>query len=414
MADFTLSPAQRSLFLAAAKKFGTPLYLYDQQVIQDRCRRLQAAIPYPKLKLLYAMKANSNPAIIKTIHGEGFGIDSVSLGEVLLARKAGVPGRDILFTNNNVGDNELEGAAKAGATLNIDSLEVLARQPKGRRVFVRINGPVGAGHHDHCITGGPTSKFGVAWELIPEVLKTAQRRGVKIVGVHQHIGSGILDASRFFTAIDVLTQALRTHRFPDLEAIDFGGGIGIPYRPTENHVDLTALGKGIAGRFQEFCRHIGRELTLMIEPGRFLVAESGYLLSRATVIKPTPYDRTFAGIDTGFNHLVRPTMYGSYHHITNLSRPNGPEKTQLIAGNICETGDIFTRRDDNNGAEPRRLPEVYTGDILCFHCAGAYGFAMSSEYNTRPRPAEAILNGKKLTLIRKRKSFEQLVAEITK
>ncbi|MGH7145091.1 MAG: diaminopimelate decarboxylase [Planctomycetota bacterium] len=411
MADFSISPARRSLFLAAAQKFGLPLYLYDRHIIEDRCRRLQAAIVFPKHKLLYAMKANSNPAIIRLIHGQGFGIDAVSLGEVLLARAAGVPGKEILFTNNNVSDAELEGAAKAGATLNIDSLEVLRRQPRGRCVFVRINGPVGAGHHDHCITGGPTSKFGIAWEWIPEVLKIAKSRGVKIVGVHQHIGSGILDASRFLTAIDILTEALRTHRFPDLETIDFGGGIGIPYRPAETSVDLTALGRGISDRFADFCRTIGRELTLTIEPGRFLVAESGYLLARATVVKPTPYNRTFVGIDTGFNHLVRPTMYGSYHQISNLSRPKAPAKDLYIAGNICETGDIFTRRDDNNGAEPRRLPEVRTGDVVCFHCAGAYGFAMASEYNTRPRPAEALIDGKKLTLIRKRKTFQQLVAE---
>lgn len=413
MADFTLSPVQRKRFLAAAKKFGTPLYLYDRSIIEDRCRRLKAAMVYPQTRLLYAMKANSNPEIIRLIHKQGFGIDAVSLGEVLLARKAGVPGRDILFTNNNVEQAELEGAAKAGATLNIDSLEVLSRQPAGRRLFVRINGPVGAGHHDHCITGGPTSKFGIAWERIPEVLRIAKQRRVKIVGVHQHIGSGILDASRFLTAIDILTKALSTHPFPDLETIDFGGGIGIPYRPKESAVDLTALGKGIAGRFEAFCKTIGRPLTLMIEPGRFLVAESGYLLAQATVVKPTPYNRTFVGINTGFNHLVRPTMYGSYHHITNLSR-NAAAKPLYIAGNICETGDIFTRRDDNNGAEPRQLPDVKTGDVVCFHCAGAYGYAMSSEYNTRPRPAEALLDGAKLSLIRKRKSFEQLVAELTR
>jgi diaminopimelate decarboxylase len=230
--------------------------------------------------------------------------------------------------------------------------------------------------------------------------------------VHQHIGSGIRDVAKFKEAMDVLLTVLRKYTLPDLEYVNFGGGIGVPYRPTEQAIDLQKFGATLAATFAAFCTEAGKPLTLLIEPGRFPVAEAGYLVTRVNTIKVTPYERTFVGVDTGFNHLVRPTMYGSYHHITNLSNPRGHPQAYFVAGNICESGDIFTRGDgDDNVAAARELPEVRRGDLLAIHNAGAYGYVMASEYNMRPRPAEVLLDKGTLTLARKRKTFEDMAAE---
>src|SRR5205814_931619 len=201
------------------------------------------------------------------------------------------------------------------------------------------------GHHDHVITCGPESKFGVPWEQVPDILKITADRKLKLIGVHQHIGSGIREVEKFAEAMEVLLSVLRMHTLPDLEFVNFGGGVGVPYRPTEKPIDLKSFGAMLSSRFASFCKDAGKDLTLVLEPGRFPVAESGYLVARVNTIKETPYNKTFAGVDTGFNHLVRPTMYGSYHHITNLSHPGGALKPYYVAGNICESGDIFTRGD---------------------------------------------------------------------
>ncbi|MCY3023735.1 MAG: diaminopimelate decarboxylase [Planctomycetota bacterium] len=402
--------------IQAAERFGTPVYVYDQATILDRCRSLLAAIPYPRKKLLYAVKANSNQAVVKTILGAGFGLDCVSIGEVLLGRTLGAG--TILYTHNNVADAEFSAAvkmaraAKPRVWINCDSLQRLADLPRRSACFVRINGPVGGGHHDHVITGGPDSKFGIPWEQMPEALSLAAARQHRIIGVHQHIGSGIRDVAKFERAIEVLLSVVRRYRFPDLEYVNFGGGIGVPYRPTEQPMDLRAFGAMLTGRFSEFCREAGRDLTLMLEPGRFPVAEAGYLVVRANTIKETPYGKTYVGVDSGFNHLVRPTMYGSYHHITNASNPRGKTRPYYVAGYICESGDIFTRGDgDENRAAPRELPEVRRGDLLVLHNAGAYGYVMASEYNMRPRPPEVLLSGGKLVLARRAKTVGELVRE---
>jgi diaminopimelate decarboxylase len=361
------------------------------------------------------VKANNNPAVVRTILDAGFGIECVSLGEVLLASK--LSAKKILYTSNNVGDAEFSAVVAlarkhGGIWVNCDSLQRLGDMPAGSSCFVRVNGPVGGGHHDHVITCGPESKFGIPWEQIPDALKLAASRKVKIVGVHQHIGSGVREVERFRQAVEILLGVLRKNRFPDLEFVDFGGGIGVPYRPAEKHIDLTAFGAMLTSCFGSFCHAAGKELTLMLEPGRFPVAEAGYLLARVNTLKETPYGRTYAGVDSGFNHLVRPMMYGSYHHITNVTNPQGKERDYYVCGNICESGDIFTRGDsDDNRAAPRKLPEIRRGDLLTFHNAGAYGHVMASEYNFRPRPAEVLLDGRKLVLTRRAKTFEQLVKD---
>ncbi|HYG74299.1 MAG TPA: diaminopimelate decarboxylase [Planctomycetota bacterium] len=405
----------RDSLVSAAKTYGTPVYVYDKATILERCRSLQDAITFPKKKLLYAMKANSNQAVVRTILSAGFGLDCVSLGEVLFALQLGAD--RILYTNNNVADDEFNAVVKLSKEtgkiwINCDSIQRLGDLPEGSSCFARINGPVGGGHHDHVITCGPESKFGIPWEHVPEMLKVAAARKLKLVGVHQHIGSGIREVEKFSQAMEILLSVLRKHKLPDLETVNFGGGIGVPYRPTEKPIDLKSFGAMLSTNFSAFCKEAGKDLTLVLEPGRFPVAESGYLVTKVNTIKETPYSKTFVGVDSGFNHLVRPTMYGSYHHITNLTNPNGAPKAYYVAGNICESGDIFTRGSgDDNHAASRDLPEVRRGDLLVLHNAGAYGYVMASEYNMRPRPPEVLLDGKELKLARRAKSWDEMVKE---
>lgn len=407
-------PALRTSLIQAAELFGTPVYVYDKATISARCKALSECITYPKTTLLYAMKANSNRAVLKTIIDAGFSVDCVSLGEALFAKR--LSAKHILYTNNNVNDSEFKAvvqlAESGGVWINCDSMQRLGDLPEGSSCFVRINGPVGGGHHHHVITGGPESKFGIPWEQTPQVLELVANRKLKLVGIHQHIGSGIRDVAKFKEAMEVLLTVARKYTLPDLQYINFGGGIGVPYRPTEQPIDLKTFGAELSATFSAFCKEAGKELTMMLEPGRFPVAECGYLVARVNTIKETPYGRTFAGVDTGFNHLVRPTMYGSYHHITNLSNPDGAVKPFYVAGNICESGDIFTRGDgEENVSAPRDLPELRRGDLIALHNAGAYGYVMASEYNMRPRPAEVMLENGELTLARRRKAFEELAAE---
>ena len=405
----------REALLKAAGTYGTPVYVYDKSTIVSRCKALSDAISYSKKKLLYAMKANSNQAVVRTILGAGFGLDCVSLGEVAFAMQLGAG--QLLYTNNNVSDAEFNAVVKLAQDtgriwINCDSLQRLNDLPRGSSCFVRVNGPIGGGHHGHVITCGPESKFGIPWEQVPEILQTAASRGLKLIGVHQHIGSGIREVEKFGEAMDILLSVLRKHKLPDLEFVNFGGGIGVPYRPTEAPIDLKAFGAMLSSRFSAFCQEAGKELTLVLEPGRFPVAESGYLVARVNTIKETPYDKTFAGVDTGFNHLVRPTMYGSYHHITNLSHFDAAKHPYYVAGNICESGDIFTRgTGDDNPAGSREISEIHRGDLIAIHNAGAYGYVMASEYNMRPRPPEAMLDGGELTLARRAKTIDELVKE---
>ena len=413
----------REALIEAAGKYGTPVYVYDKATIAERCQSLLDAISFPKKKLLYAMKANSNQAVVRTIIATGFGVDCVSLGEVLFALKLGAhstgsgQATQVLYTNNNVSDDEFNAVVKISQVggkvwINCDSLQRLGDLPRGSPCFVRINGPVGGGHHEHVITCGPESKFGIPWEQVPDVLKIVSSRHLKVIGVHQHIGSGIRDVEKFSQAMEILLGVLRKHKMPDLEYVNFGGGIGVPYRPSEKPIDLKAFGEMLSSRFGTFCKNAGKDLTLMLEPGRFPVAESGFLVTRVNTIKETPYVKTFVGVDTGFNHLVRPTMYGSYHHITNLSNPTGKSKPYYVAGNICESGDIFTRGNgEHNPSGARELRLVSRGDLLAIHNAGAYGYVMASEYNMRPRPPELMLEKGVLTLARRARTVEELVED---
>ncbi len=391
------------------KKFGIPLYVYDGDLIRQRYLDLVNAIRYPKLKMLYACKANSNPGIMKILLGEGCGIDAVSLGEVLLALKIGFNPKDILYTGNNTGEEELKQIIEKGVIVNIDSLsqmETYGNLNPNSAISVRINPDVGAGHHNHVITGGPDSKFGIYFNKINEIKAAAEKFNLKIIGLHMHVGSRYLDAAPFLKAMDNLLNLARD--FHDLEFVDFGGGLGIAYSPDEKPIDINDFGEKVTHIFSEWCRDYGKEITMMFENGRFYVAEAGHLLVKVTGFNSTP-KFMFVGVDSGFNHLIRPTMYGSYHEIINASNVNGEKEKVAIAGNLCESGDVFTRNGEGIGV--RNIPHINKGDILSIENAGAYGFAMSSNYNLRLKPAEVLVTEKNVKLIRERQTFNDIIGD---
>ncbi|MBI5501470.1 MAG: diaminopimelate decarboxylase [Deltaproteobacteria bacterium] len=382
------------------ERFGSPLYVYDAEVIRARARALRAAFTWPRTRLLYSCKANSNPAVLRLLRGEGYGIDAVSPGEIALALRSGFGRGDILYTGNNVTDDELRFALSRRVRITADSLsqlERLGRLAPGTSIALRVNPDVGAGHHDHVITGGPESKFGVWIDQLREAKRLARRAGLRIVGLHQHVGSGILDAEVFLDAMEVLLDL--SGGFPDLEFLDFGGGLGVPAKTGQEPLDVRALGAMLSARFGRACERAGRGLTMVLEPGRFLVAEAGVLLARVNTVKRTP-EHIFAGTDSGFHHLIRHPLYGAHHEIVNATRVTGPEEFVAVCGHVCESGDLFT-----HGRSISRLRE---GDVVAVLQAGAYGFAMSMQYNSRPRPAEVLVDGGRARVIRRRETLADL------
>jgi len=386
--------------------YQSPLYVYEEDILRERARELLAAVSYPDREVKYACKANTNIEIMKILHGEGVGVDAVSPGEIYAALAAGFNPADILFTLSNATVRDMEFARSHGILINIDSLaqlRLIGKKYPGIEVCVRINPDVGAGHHNNVITGGPESKFGIHFAQVDKIKKTAEKYDLKIIGIHQHIGSGILQPDKFIEAMDVLLET--AGKFGGLSFIDFGGGIGVPYREDELRIDVGVLGQKISDEFSRFCDRCGKTLKLVIEPGRYIVAECGYLLATVTAVKQGEKHR-FVGVDTGFNHLVRPAMYGSYHRIINATHVEGDIIGQTIAGNVCESGDTFTR--DENGIVDRDLPAFNEGDIVCICNAGAYGFSMSSNYISRPRPAEVLVKQGTSRLIRRRETIEDI------
>ncbi len=388
------------------EEYGSPLYVYERKTIEEKAETLLNSIDYEPKELKYACKANTNIEIMKIIREKGIKIDAVSPGEIYAALLAGFKPEDIMLSINNPSWDEIEYAVEKGVLINLDSLSALERYGKsysGTKLCVRINPNVGAGHHNHVITGGPESKFGISYRDVTDIIELASKYNLKIVGIHQHIGSGILNPDIFIKAMRVLLDV--AVNFKNLEFIDFGGGIGVPYRKEESPIDIQVLGNRITAEFESFCNKYGRDLKLVLEPGRYFVAESGFLLATVTSVKKGE-KHVFIGTDTGFNHLIRPAMYGSYHEIYNASNVNGEKIPQVIAGNICESGDTFTR--DENGIVDRELPAFKEGDIVCIANAGAYGYSMSSFYNSRPRPAEVLIENGTARPIRKRDTFEDI------
>ncbi|WP_303247423.1 diaminopimelate decarboxylase [uncultured Methanobrevibacter sp.] len=398
-----------------ADEYGTPVFVIDENRIRDNYQRFYNAFSkyYPDFKVFYACKANTNLAVLKILEDEGCCIDAVSPGEVYISRKMGFPGDRILFTGNNITNDELKYVLDQGAVLNIDSVSALKRlaeiiEPNGLKISFRVNPMVGAGHHDHCITGGVMSKFGIMDNEAVEVYKLAKELGFNPIGMHSHIGSGILDPEPFKLAIEsTMDIAGKVHKEAgiDFEFVDFGGGVGIPYTPEENTVDIDRFAKENVELFKEkLAEYDMGNPTMYLEPGRYLVGDASVLLVRVNSVKESY--RKFIGVDAGFNTLLRPAMYDSYHHIVVANNMNAPVKEEIdIAGNVCESGDLFAR--------DRPMPEIKEGDLLGILNAGAYGFTMSSNYNSRPLTPEVLVENGNCHLVREKETFDDLMAKQT-
>lgn len=376
-------------------RFGSPLYVYDEALLRERCSKLTTALA--PATVLYAMKANANPALLQVIREEGLGIDAVSIGEVLLARRVGFLPDQISYNGNNVTDDEMRAVVEAGVHVTVDSLSQLERYGRlfpATRVGVRLNPDVGDGHHDHVITGGPEAKFGIDPDDLEDARAIASRTDVEIDGLQQHIGSGILDVKKFLNAMEVMLRV--AERLPGLKFVDFGGGFGVGYKPDETDFDVGWLGVQSDALLDRFTAK-EPDVTFRFEPGRWLVAPCGTLYVTVTSIKRGKR-HTFVGTDSGFNHLLRPALYGSWHTIENVTRPDAPVERVSVAGNVCESGDLF--------GKDRPLPKPEEGDILAIRDAGAYGWSMASCYNLRPRPAEVLLESAGPRLVRERESLE--------
>lgn len=383
------------------QQYGAPVYVYDANKIAAQYQRLKDAFAGQRVRFFYAAKALTNIHVLKYIHALGASIDCSSVNELKLARFAGVPAADILYTSNSVGFDEIQEAVNEGAMVNIDSLSNLEKF--GRRfgnthpVGIRLRPNVMAGANLNISTGHDKSKFGIPIEQIDDILHLVKKYHLKVTVLHEHTGSGISDVKKFMEAVQVLLKIIP--HFPDLSCVDLGGGFKVPFKPDDAQMDIGLLGKEIKAAFAEVERELKRTLEIWFEPGKFMVSEAGYLVARVNVIKHTAA-ATFAGLDTGFNHLIRPMFYGAYHRIDNISNPEGDKKNYAVVGNICET-DTF--------AWDRELPEVREGDLLVLRNAGAYGFEMASNFNSRFRPAEVLVKDGAPKLIRRRDTLDDLL-----
>jgi diaminopimelate decarboxylase len=383
------------------EKYGSPLYVYDTEKMESQYNRLLKAFSGIDLRLNYACKALTNLNILRFFQMQGAGLDAVSIQEAELGIKAGFRPKDIIYTPNCVSLDEIEQAVKLGVHINIDNLSMLEQfgHKHGNKipVCIRINPHIMGGGHTKISTGHIDSKFGISIYQLPHLLRVIETNNMKVEGVHMHTGSDILDIEVFLKGTEILLDVAK--HFPDLSYIDFGSGFKVPYKEDDISTDIEDLGKTLGNRFKDFCLEYGRNLTLMFEPGKFLVSEAGYFLARVNVIKQTTAT-VFAGIDTGLNHLIRPMFYDAYHHIINISKPLAKTRIYTVVGYICET-DTFGWN--------RKINEISEGDILALYNAGAYCFAMSSNYNSRFKPAEVLIYKSKDYLIRKRETMDDLL-----
>ena len=387
--------------LSIVHTYGCPVYVYDAYKIRSQYERLiKAFAAVPSLRINYAMKALSNGSILKLMRKLGAGLDTVSIQEVKLGLHAGFAPEQIIFTPNGVSMEEIEEAASLGVQLNIDNLSILeqfgSKHPQVP-VCIRINPHVMAGGNSKISVGHIDSKFGISIHQVPHILRIVENTKMHINGIHMHTGSDILDIDVFLYAAEILFDAAK--HFRELKFIDFGSGFKVPYKEVDIQTDIEELGEKLSQRFLEFCKLYGRDLTLAFEPGKFLVSEAGFFLVKVNVVKQTT-STVFAGIDSGFNHLIRPMFYGATHFIENISNPEGKKRFYSVVGYICET-DTF--------ASNRQIVEISEGDILCFRNAGAYCYTMASNYNSRPRPAEVLWIDGQAKLIRKAETLEDLL-----
>jgi diaminopimelate decarboxylase len=384
-----------------AHKHGSPLYIYDTAVMIRQYERITGAFSHTRVKIHYACKALTNINVLKLFKGLGSGLDAVSVQEVELGLKAGFVPQDILYTPNCVSIEEIDEAVEHGVRINIDNIAILEEfgHKYGRDVpvCIRINPHVLGGGNNKISTGHIDSKFGISIYQMPHVHRIVETNHMKVEGIHMHTGSDILDMETFLRASEIMFETAK--EFKELDYVDFGSGFKVPYKADDVATDVEALGKDLSLRFNQFCDAYGKELTLVFEPGKFLVSEAGYFVARVNVIKQTT-STVFAGLDTGMNHFIRPMFYDSYHEIVNVSKPGGKTRIYTVVGYICET-DTFGWN--------RKISEAGEGDYLLFKNAGAYCYAMSSNYNSRFRPAEVLVHNGKDHLIRRRENMEDLL-----
>ena len=390
---------QDLLFIAQQHK--NAIYVYDSEIIKSQYNRLRNAFSSIKnLKINYAMKALSNISILNFMESLGSGLDTVSLQEVQLGLHAGFSPERIIFTPNGVSLREMEEVIKIGAQINIDNLAILeefGNHHPDVPVCIRINPHVMAGGNSNISVGHIDSKFGISIHQIPHLLRIVQNTGMNVNGIHMHTGSDILDIEVFLHAAEILFDTAKN--FNKLEFIDFGSGFKVPYKPGDIETDIEELGEKLSNRFHAFCQEYGKELSLAFEPGKFLVSQAGYFIAPVNGVKQTT-STVFAQVDSGFNHLIRPMLYGSYHHIENLSNKDGKKRFYSVVGYICATDTFGTNR---------QIAEVREGDYLVFNNAGAYCFSMASNYNSRFRPAEILWHEGQAHLIREEEQFEDLL-----
>jgi diaminopimelate decarboxylase len=395
------TPVSSSLLMNAAAEFGTPLYVYDEASIISQYKLLLHTFRRNDVRIFYACKALTNINILKIIHLLGGGIDCVSINEVKLAMKAGFTPQQIIFTPNSVAIEEYLEATELGLNINIDNLSILDAFGKQfgstYPVIVRLNPHIMAGGNLKISTGHVDSKFGISVDQVEAIKNIVSTTSITIKGLHIHTGSEIKDIDVYVKGLELVLEL--TKHFPTISVVDLGGGFKVPYKPDEKGTDMEALGEAVAAVFDKFEKENGKKFQVWFEPGKFLVSQCGYFLVKANVIKHAP-SRSFVGVNSGFNHLIRPMFYDAYHQITNISNPEGEIKTYNVVGNICET-DTF--------AWDRELNEVRPNDLLVFNNAGAYGFEMSSRFNSRSRPAEVLIKDNQLKLIRRRETFDDII-----
>jgi diaminopimelate decarboxylase len=381
--------------------FDTPLYVYDAEIIDRQYSRLKQAFSSCKTRINFACKALNNVKVMRHLHDLGACLDTVSIQEVWLGLKAGFTPEEIIYTPNCVSMEEIDLAVKEGVMINIDNISILEqfglKYGNTVPICIRINPHVMAGGNINISTGHIDSKFGISIYQMRHVDRVVKNTGLNVIGLHMHTGSDIVDVDIFLRAADILFE--QAEHFPDLTFIDFGSGFKVPYKPDDHSTDIEELGEKLTARFKEFCSEYGRELELWFEPGKFLVSQAGTFLVKVNVLKQTTA-AMFVGVDSGLNHLIRPMLYNGYHHITNVSNPEGALRLYTVVGYICET--------DTFGWD-RKLNEVREGDILAFNNAGAYGMTMSSNYNSRFRPAEVLIKNGKAELIRRRENLDDIL-----
>lgn len=384
-----------------ADEFGTPVYVYHAERIGEQYKKLQKAFTGINARFFYACKSLTNLNVLKYIQSIGLSLDCVSVNEVKMGLMAGFDKKDILYTPNCVDFAEIVEAKELGVNINIDNISILEqfghKYADSYPVCIRLNPHIMAGGNYKISTGHIDSKFGISIHQMRHIERIVKSTNLDVTGIHMHTGSEIKDVKVFLLGLEVMFNT--AEHFPNLKFIDLGSGFKVPYQPGDAETDVVDLGKKVAQAFVDFEKETGRKLQVWFEPGKYLVSQCGYFVVKTNVIKQTPA-AVFAGVNSGFNHLIRPMMYDAYHHIENISNSKGPERIYNVVGNICET-DTF--------AWDRKLHEVREGDYLVFNNAGAYGFEMSSNFNSRLKPAEVMVIDGKTKLIRKRDVFEDLL-----